>query len=446
MSKRLHIRTWSGVIGALGMAGLLLFSHLPDAAADFSLKDWQHTKSITLPSELMDEGLVELVPDPQVYDRARLGLIDLRIIDGEEQEVPYHLDVEKGARERRSFPVTVRDIGFVPGQHSSFVADLGQEGILHNEIEVSTSSESFQREVTVEGSNDASNWAVLQEGTQIFDFTLKERGFTARDTRVRYPESTVRYLRVRITNDGEGPLEISGASVSSVVETPAQEVAYPATISELTEDSTKRTSLIVFDLGVRGLPTNRLTIETPQVNFYREITLEGTGDAPQKDAANWSPIQRSGALYSYDTPKLVGDKLTLEYPETTFRYLRLTVRNEDDPPLDIQGVEMHGVQRKLIFQAQLGTSYKLYYGNIDAHAPSYELGRILPFLDTEDLPTGSLGPQTDNQAFELEEKRVPFSERFPWLIPTVVALAAVVVAFLLFGVVRKAKKVRPPPE
>ena len=446
MNERLHIKIGSVVLGALGLAALFLLLDLPNAAADFSLKDWQRVKSITLPTGFTDDGLVELVPDPEVYDRARLGLIDLRIIDGEDREVPYHLGVERGARERRSFPVSVRDIGFVPGQHSSFVADLGQEGTLHNEIEVSTTSQNFEREVTVEGSNDASTWAVLQERTKIFDFTLKERGFTARDTRVRYPESTLRYLRVRIMNDGEEPLEISGASVFSVTEKQAQETAYPATISNRTEDSEKRTSLIVFDLRVSGLPTNRLTIDTPQVNFYREITLEGTGDAPLEDATNWSLVQRSGALYSYDTPKFVGDKLALEYPETTFRFFRLTISNEDNPPLPIEGVEVYGVSRRLIFQAEPQASYKLYYGNPSARAPSYELERILPFLDTEDLPTGALGPQTDNQAFEIEKKRLPFSERFPWLFPTVVALAAVVVAFLLFGVVRKAKKVLPPPE
>ena len=440
MSKFFPFRGWFIILLVAPLAALVSLLALSSAAADFSLKDWKFAKSISVPDGLTEGDLVEVVPDPEVFNRAAPGLADLRIVQGNEQEVPYQVVVERGSRDRRSFTVSIRDLGFVSGQYSSFVADLGQGGLLHNEIEVFTSSQNFQRDVTVEASNDATKWTVLQEGTKIFDFTLKERAFTARDTRVRYPESTARFLRIRITNDGDEPLNISGASVFSVAETLAEEASYPAIISERTEDSTTRTSLIVFDLGTKGLPTNKLTIQTDQVNFYREVALEGTGDAPR-----WSPVQRSGVLYSYDTPKFVGDKLTLSYPEITFRYLRLTIDNEDNPPVPIDGVEFSGVPRKLVFQAQPGAAYTLYYGNPSARAPSYELERILPFLETENLPVGGLGPQADNMAFQVEEDRLPFSERYGWLITVVVVVAALGVALLLFGVVRKAKKVLLPP-
>ena len=439
MSKYTPFKGWLIVLRVALPAALVSLLALSSAAADFSLEDWQFVKSISVP-DVAEGDLVEVVPDPEVFSGAAPGLAALRIVQGNEREVPYQVVVERGSRERRAFPVTIRDLGFVPDQFSTFVADLGESGLFHNEIEVSTSSQNFQRDVMVEESNDAKTWAVLQEGARIFDFSLKERDFTARNTRVRYPESTARFLRVKITNAEEDPLNLTGASVFSVSETLAEEASYPASISERTEDTAKRRSLIVFDLGNRGLPTNRLTIQTPQVNFYREVTLEGTGDAP-----SWSLIQRSGVLYSYDTPKFVGDQLTLSYPETTFRYLRLTVNNEDNPLLPIEGVEVFGVPRKLLFQAQPGASYKLYYGNPEARTLSYELERILPFLETENLPVGTLGPQRNNQAFKVERSRLPFSERYTWLITVVVVVAAIAVALLLFGVVRKAKKVLPPP-
>ena len=440
MSKYATFRGWIINLRVALPAGLVSLLVLSSAAADFSLNDWEFVKSISLPDGLAEGDLVEVVPDPEVFNRAAFGLADLRIVQGDEQEVPYQVVVERGSRDRRSFPVSIRDLGFLPGQYSSFVADLGQGGLIHNEIEVFTSSQNFQRDVTVEGSNDATTWTVLQEDTKIFDFTLEERDFTTRDTRVRYPESTARFLRVRITNDGEEPLNITGASVFSVAETLAADVSYPAIISERIEDSTRRRSLIVVDLGSTGLPTNKLTIRSDQVNFYREVALEGSGDKPQ-----WSPIERSGILYSYYTPKFVGDKLALSYPETTFRYLRLTIYNEDNSLLLIDGVELFGVPRKLIFRAQPGAAYKLYYGNPGAHAPSYELERILPFLETENLPVGGLGPQADNLAFQVEKEKLPFSERYEWLITVAVVVVALVVALLLFGVVRKAKKVLPPP-
>ena len=88
-------------------------------------------------------------------------------------EVPYQVVVERGRQQRQSFATSIRDLGHIPGQYSSFVVDLGRNGTLHNEIEILTDSRSFQRAVTVEGSTAAA-WSVLQQESRIFDFTPRE--------------------------------------------------------------------------------------------------------------------------------------------------------------------------------------------------------------------------------------------------------------------------------
>ena len=85
----------------------------------------------------------------------------------------------------------------------------------------------------------------------------------------------------------------------------------------------------------------------------------------------------------------------------------------------------------------------MYYGNIEAKRPSYDLERVFPYLVTEELPEASLGPQTVNTAFV--EKKPPVSERFPWLFPTVIAVAVILVALLLLSIIRQARKILPPP-
>jgi hypothetical protein len=133
-------------------------------------------------------------------------------------------------------------------------------------------------------------------------------------------------------NDGEAPLRINGASVFSVTETPPRETDYPAIIVSHSEDPDRGVSVMVVDLGMEGVPTSRLAVETSQVNFYRAVTLEGS-----KDAQVWESLPISDALYDYDTPRFVETQLSVTFPETTTRYLRLTVHNEDNPPLNIQG-------------------------------------------------------------------------------------------------------------
>ena len=290
----------------------------------------------------------------------------------------------------------------------------------------------------METSNDEATWMKIAEQT-VYDFTVKERGFTARDTRVRYPESTARYLRVKIADNGEGSLEITGATVFYVKEALAREISLPSSILNISRDAGQRTTNVEVDLGTPGLPSYRLAIVVPDVNFYREVTLEASPDREK-----WTTITRRTDIYVFDTPKFVGKSLVITYPETTSRYLRLVIHDEDSPPLTIQEVNVWSLWRRLVFTADPQHSYKLYYGNAEAQRPSYDIERIFPYLATDILPEAKLSPQTTNPYFE--EEKPPVSERFPWLFPTVVAVAAVLVALLLFGVFRQARKVLTPPK
>ncbi len=425
------------------LALLMLVSS--SVAADFSQRDWSYVKSITLPAELESEGLVEVVPDPEVFFGALHSLADVRIISGENEEVPYKLEKSQAEHERTSFPVSLRDKGYIPGSYNIFTADLGREGVLHNEIEIKTSSANFRRTATVESSNDGATWMRIAEQT-VYDFTVKERGFTTRNTSIRYPESTARYLRVKIADDGEGPLEITGATVFFIEETPAREVFWPSTIHSISHDDSQRTTSVEVDLGTPGLPSYRLAIEVPDTNFYREVTLESREVILESGTVNqqWRTLIRGAEIYSFDTPKFTGRSLSITYPEATSRYLRLVIHDEDSPPLTVQGVSVWGQRYRLVFAADPQQSYRLYYGNMEAPRPSYDIERVFPYLVTEQLPEAGLGPQTTNPDFV--EKKPPVSERFPWLFPTVIVIAVIVVALLLIGIFRQARKVLPPPK
>jgi len=417
----------------------------PSVTADFAGESWRFFKPLLLPAEITQESLAEVVPDTDIFAHARQGLSDLRVIESDSgREVPYKLIVDREERRRSSFGGTMRDLGILPGQYTSFVVDLGQEGVLHNELEVRTASQNFQRRVTVEGSKDGEVWAVLQDDAQIFDFTITKRSFTARDTRVHYPSATSRYLRVRIIDEDEPPLAVVGSLVFFQQELSPRETETSAAILERMEDSAKRRTLLSLDLGSQGIPIHRLSISTGQDNFYRQVSLEGS-----TDGKTWNGVMSSGTLYSYNTPKFVGSKLGIAFRESTFRYYRLTIINEDNPVLPVDNARAYGFLRKLIFSVAPGETYSLYYGNEDARAPSYELERIFPYLVTENLPQARLGAHAANPLFletpEPPEPIRPFTERYPWLLATAVALASLLVGLFLANLVRQVRTLLPPP-
>lgn len=416
-------------------------------SADFSESAWRYYRPVLLPNALADISLVELVPELGVFHYASPGLADLRIIEVVSQsETQFKLLVERGEHRRTSISAKMLDLSYKAGETTSFVLDLEQEGLLHSEIEVRTTSKNFQRDVVVEGSLDGLNWRVLKTDGRIFDFTIDEagedQGFSARDTRINYPASTVRYLKVTIDEPGQDLIAIDGAQVFFAQQFAPKRTSLPAEILSREEDTERNQTSLVLDLGSSGFPANQLILTTEQENFHRRVILEASSDS-----VNWRPVSRLATIFSFNTPLFVGSDLSISFPESPSRYYRLTIVNEDNPPLSIGSVEASGYLRKLIFSAQSGGDYRLYYGNSTTRAPSYEIEQLFPYLITDDLPAVTLGPHTANPEFALPpEPQKPFTERQPWLIPTVVGIAALVIGAFLTSLLRQVRTILPPPE
>ena len=422
---------------AAGLIALLLLA-VP-ASADFSSRDWGYFKPMALPRIQAQDTLVEVMPDLELFAGAAPGLRDVRILESEIlQEVAYKLVLHEARKERISISATIRDLGVLPGQYTSFTARIATAGGLHSEIEIITPSRNFRRKVLVHGSDDLSTWIVLQKDQQIFDFTDTARKFSTRNTSISYPQSAFPYLRVRVMDRDDEPLKITGATLSLTLDAPADVVEFPVVAPSRDDSTNQKSTSLIIHLARPGLPSSRLTIVTDEVNFVRNVALESS-----PDLAVWSPLTASGPIYSYRTPKFTGDNLTVTYPETTDQYLQLTIDDEDNPSLRISAVEVSGILRTLVFVAAPGKEYQLFYGNRLARQPSYDLERILPYLSTKDLPSVELGAEVANPAFE--ERLPPVTERFPWLLPAVVAIAAVLVGLLLLRILGQARKALPPP-
>ena len=418
---------------------------LPTARADAPDGQWQFLKPIILPVDLPNDQLVEVELDPEVYAHAQPGLGDVRVTatgaDGE-RETPYQLLVKAGDQRRAAVPVDMQDLGHIPNDHTSFVLRVQSEGDLHSEVEIRTSSVNFQRRVAVSASDDGETWRILQEDGKIFHFSIPERGFSAGDTRVRYPSSSARFLRIQIFDGDQEPLSIHGAVVLFAESLEPRRHHLPLDIVQRIEDPERKQTILLLQASHPGFPADSINLDIPRRNFYREVALEGS-----YDFTYWIPLQSGEILYDFDTPRFVGDDRELRFGESRYLYYRITIFNEDNPPLPVEKPVASGYARKIVFTADAGETHRLYYGNPEASAPSYELEKLLPYLDTRDLPMSRLGGHEVNPAFGIPEpvsEMVPFTERYPWLLPGVVAAAALLVGLFLASLIRQVRgRLRP---
>lgn len=402
--------------------------------SDFSLSNWKYVRDIRPTASVFDQQLVSFVLDNKVFESANQNLSDLRIVDKNNTEVAYKLTVEESKSFIQAIPVKITNVGSLPGQYTQLVLDLGRSGINHNSVSLITKSTNFRKRVEVEAGNDSSNWFVIkkaEEGPLIYDYSLD---FSAKNTTVNYPDSTYRFLRVKIIDNGENPIKVDGASIFNNVLSGAREVTLKPTILGISLNKEKRATEIKLDLGAKGVPSNQVILSTNDANFNREVLIDGSDDG-----SVWKSLG-SDIIFSYQTPKNNDSKTRVNYQEANFRFLRLTVMNRDNQPLTFGEFTVLGTLRKVVFLAKNGESYRLFYGNAGGRFPEYDLESYLQYLDNNNIVQAVLGPQDANKAFVSESlPPKPLSERFPFLLNIVLGVAVVILGTLVFKLLFKVK-------
>jgi hypothetical protein len=404
---------------------LLLF--LAPVAADFDLKRWPMWREIITGDRQAPAGYALVELDGKVFEGAREDLGDLRVVDEQGTEVPSKVIVERGESREEERQAGMFDQELAPDGRSSFTLDLGPAPLPHNRLRLETSSHNFTRRVTIAAGDDRRAWAALRGDGFIFDFS---RNTAARELSVDYPLSTRRYLRVTIWNKNDEPVVITGASVLSLTERKARLVRLPATLTDRGQDTGLRASVLRLDLGYAKMPSSRLEFQPAVSNFHRHVEVEGSHDQQR-----WIQIG-SGDIFEIQIEQLKPRRLDLDYGEARFRHLQIKVFNYDDQPVRMAEVRVYGHPRHLLIRREPAGSYRLFYGHPSAATPRYDLERLSPFLQLEQLPVLALSDERRNTEFSAPRPEPPWIERQSvWLWATL-ALAAAVLGALIYRLAR----------
>lgn len=410
---------------------LSFFIALP-ALADFSVTDWKYYK----PIEVTRTGLQKLQLDKESFSGVQKDLRDLRIVAPGGEEVPYKMVVEAAESGKYYFSETILNNAYTQGQYQQFIIDLGprDKNVPHNFVEIKTPETNFQKQVEVSGSDDlSSSWQTLLSGGYIYDYSDTRGNLKAQDTTVEYPLSTFQYIRVRIFSASS--FRVSGARIYKFVETVAKETTFDVDFTQR-DDAKEGYTYLTLDLGQSGLPTRELILFSSDTNFDRPLSLSAFGSDPSQTPQEAVSLG-SGYIFRYSTNAFKGENLTIPYRETSSRYIVASIFNGDDKPIRFTGAQVKGILRSVVFESKPNTSYRLYYGNSKARRPIYDIERRFPYIDLSSASIAMLGPQEMNASFV--KILPPVSERYAFLFPAILILAALFLLFLVYRFVRKVK-------
>lgn len=379
----------------------ILAAALATLAADVDETTFRFTRPLSAPPGVP----VRFEPDGRLYAHARIDFPDLRILDARGDQVPWRPEPKPAAVPRQ--PVTLVARGRRDGI-VTVVVDRGAVRPVIDRVELEVPDRVFVGDVLVQGSTTGAEgtYATLST-TPIY---AVRGAVDARSTTAVFPPTDYRYLLVQ----ARGVSQIVGASVSRDPERPPLE----AVEARATRRNDQRTTIVELDLRFAKVPVDGVRIHSDTARYVRRLTVEGSNDRMTFVSLGGGEIARF--------PGVDLSQLALA---ARHRYLRVTIRNGDDAPLDALRVVPEAVPRPLLLAAGYRPPFRLLYGAASVSAPAYDFAQ-LPAAATgfERAREGTLGRERANVLFEAPADTRTFFERHGGLVQGLLVVAAIVVA------------------
>lgn len=371
-------------------------------------------------------GLYRVEVDPALYRHVKSdALDDVRIAAPDGSEVAWLLRRVPPPAQAVEHAVTLVDPVTLPDGSTRATLDLGAPGLKHSEVQLKLDGDGdFFRKTRIESSNDEQSWALLTEGAYVFRVNTGSE-----QTTLRYPLSDARYLRVTLLPAAGSAVRISGASTAfnppeARVPLRRLESVTPLPPDDAAAAPVKGETRLLFDLGAAGVPIAALELDVGNGQFERHALL---ASATQK--AYWVPVG-STLLYRVPTGSRREENLSLPGGATRKRFLRVTITNGDDAPLEVRAAHPEYIAEELVFRAPAAGKYTLYAGG-ELAAPAYDLAAVLARSNEQPTATATFGAIADNDAHaNAPLPPPPLSERYR--VPIGIALSLLLAGLALW--------------
>ena len=370
------------------------------AAGGVDESAFRYTRPLEAPS-----GPVTFEPDARMYGHARVGFPDLRVVDAAGSQVPWRWAPMPAAVASQPVAVVAR------GRHDGSVTVVLDRGAVHpviDRVELEIPDATFVGRVVVSGSTSGAEgtYARLSE-TPIY---AVHGAVDARSTTAVFPATDYRYLLVRATDVSA----ITGARVArEPSETPLEPVASTSRRREQGQATVVR-----LDLGFSKVPVDAVRIDSTTPSYVRAVRIEGSNDGRSFVALGEGRVARFS-----------GVTLTHVPVDAQQRFLRVTIENGDDVPLEGLQVAAESRARPLLVSAGYSPPYRLLYGATTVPAPAYDFAQ-LPAAATgvDHAAAGILGAETVNDTYEAPSDTRTFFDRNGWVVQVLLVGGALVAA------------------
>ncbi len=351
--------------------------------------EWSHRQSLSLTAP----GLVRWTVPSETLNLASPDRRDLRLLDPQNQEVPYLLDEPRregeGLEPVRNFKSEVLEnqtiLRFSPAPGTTAAA-----------LFLASPEPKFLKGVQVEARVGGA-WKILARNQVLFRET-----WGAENLVLEFPPITADAFKI-VIDDKKTP---AIPWVAATLRRPARpaEDAQTTALRVLRRDDGPTETRLRLELPARNVFIEEVSLESPDPLFQRSMTLlvegvQAAGDLPGQGITEW-PLA-SGTLYRVALDGFESKEKTDLWVDSLVRAREvvLVIRNGDNPPMAVNAVWAKILPARLIFRGAISGTYRLVVGNPRAAAPVYDLAGLRSALIKGPFQSADAGPLEPNPSY-----------------------------------------------
>lgn len=387
------------------------------AWAELNSEDFRYCSQIEAVSDA--NGFFILDIDAEVFATMKGSFSDLRIFDNNGKETGFARLSPEEVREQDDYnELAIINKGALSNsEYYSFTVKDVPAGV--EALTIKLDSPEYLVKAKIYGSSDNRLWQEL--GTKTL-YCIKGHYNEIEMKGIDYRYIKFEYPRPKGETVG----------VSSVGYNLQQKANYETKFRSfpISQYEKEKVSVISIDLGSNNQNSRAVELTCNAKNFYRLASIEYSNDGKQ-----WSHVSD---FYIYRGLDEADKNMGTRYPLTQARYLRITIENEDNAPLQFNAAKVEIVPVRLLVKGMAEDApYRLMWGNEQLGYPAYDIMDVIrqSDIDMGSLPVFSLKVFEQNK--EHKEPETPLTERYPFLLPVALAAAVVVVGLIQYRAFKK---------
>jgi hypothetical protein len=381
---------------------------------------------------VQQSGFYNIGITPAMNAHLKMDYSDLRIVNKTGKWVPHLL--QQDGDEAESYENVTLDLPIVKKLHNT---DYSEITVRSSEAEISgltlqISNTEAVRTGILTGSNDSSNWFIINDSVQI----VPERNVQDKLSHcsVSFPPSSYRFYKLYINNKQKAPFQIIRIA-TSVRKKRKTELAFtPLTENPAPAFSQKDSSSFSIIKITQQQPfhVEKIELHIDAGNYFsRQVDLV----VPKNKAMSLFDrglIKQSFTLTNAIARGQYTESFAFDVETINDSVFYLLVSNEDNLPLKIKQVITYSKRRFITAYLEKGAAYSLILNNEAATMPNYDLQGMTAILK-EPIPylqTGQLQLIAENP-FDASKKR------FTWLIWLCIISAGAILSFFTYRLVKE---------